>query len=145
MIWSEREAHRITKACALIEHGVARQTGKWADLGCSDGMFTSALTSLLSEEAVIYAVDKNRRRLRALEHNTAESYPTANINTVRADFTRSLPLPPLDGIVMANLLHFVKRKLSALRQICEKLKPTGRFIVIEYNTNAGCPICRRGK
>lgn len=100
-------------------------------------MFTSTLTSLLSEEAVIYAVDKNRRRLRALEHNTAESYPTANINTVRADFTRSLPLPPLDGIVMANLLHFVKRKLSALRQIYEKLKPTGRFIVIEYNTNAG--------
>ncbi len=99
-------------------------------------MFTSALCTLLSEEAVFYAVDKDRRRLRALEHNIAESYPTANINAVAADFTRSLPLPALDGIVMANSLHFVKRKPPIVRQICEKLKPTGRFIVIEYNTNA---------
>ena len=137
MIWSEREVQRITKACALIEHGVAGQPGKWADLGCGDGVFTSALCTLLSEEAVIYAVDKDRHCLRALEHNITESYPAANINTLRADFTRSLPLPPMDGIVMANSLHFVKRKPPIVSQICEKLKPTGRFIVIEYNTNAG--------
>lgn len=137
MIWSDREAYRIAKARALIEHGVAGQPGKWADLGCGDGVFTSALCTLLSEEAVIYAVDKDRRRLRALEHNIAESYPTANINTVRADFTRSLPLPLLNGIVMANSLHFVKRKPPIVSQICEKLKPTGRLIVVEYNTNTG--------
>ena len=130
MIWSDREAHRIAKACALIEHGVAGQPGKWADLGCGDGVFTSALCTLLSEEAAIYAVDKDRRRLHQLENNIAESYPSAHVNTVRADFTRSLPLPPLDGIAMANSLHFVKRKPSIISQICEKLKPTGRFIVV---------------
>jgi trans-aconitate methyltransferase len=38
----------------------------WADLGCGDGTFTTALASLLAPDSVIHAVDKNRRALRQL-------------------------------------------------------------------------------
>ena len=38
---------------------------------------------------------------------------------------------------MANSLHFVKVKPSVLRLIHGYLKPGGRLIVVEYNTDRG--------
>lgn len=133
--WAEREARRIEKARSLIRAGVFG--GTWADLGCGDGIFTAALHTSIDPDSPIYAVDNDRRALQALVRHFAESYPGAILHPVHADFTQPLSLPPLDGIVMANSLHFVKDKNSVLRQIVRLLKPGGRLIVVEYNTSRG--------
>lgn len=137
ILWAEREARRIEKARTLIQPGIPGPGGAWADLGCGDGIFTSALHSLIQPGDDIYAVDKDRRALQALTRNFAESYPDASLHPIHADFTRPVTLPPLDGLVMANSLHFVKDKLSILAQIIHLLKPGGRLIVVEYNTRRG--------
>lgn len=111
--------------------------GIWADLGCGDGIFTAALYSLLGPGNEIYAVDKKQRALEALVRNFASSYPGASPHPVRADFSRPLSLPPLDGLLMANSLHFVRRKKPVLARLVNLLKPGGRLIVVEYNTNRG--------
>jgi SAM-dependent methyltransferase len=49
-----------------------------------------------------------------------------------ADFTRRLALPPLDGIVMANALHFVRNQPEAVALAASYLRPGGRLVVIEY-------------
>lgn len=137
-LWAEREAYRIEKSLTLLHPALPESDGGiWADIGCGDGIFTSALHSLLSAPHEIYAVDKNRRSLKALARNFAESYPTATVHPRHADFTRPLSLPPLDGLLLTNSLHFVRDKESVLAHLVELLKPEGRLIIVEYNTNRG--------
>jgi ubiquinone/menaquinone biosynthesis C-methylase UbiE len=135
--WAEREARRIKKACSLIRPGVEGQDGSWADLGCGDGIFTAALYTLLDARSTIYAVDKKQGALDALVRNFTESYPKATPRPIRADFTQQLMLPTLDGLLMANSLHFIRRKRPVLDQLVTLLKPGGRLIVVEYNTSRG--------
>jgi SAM-dependent methyltransferase len=61
------------------------------------------------------------------------------VTTLHADFTRPLDLPPLDGIVMANSLHFVRRKEPVLALVHGYLKPGGRLLIVEYDVDRGNP------
>ncbi len=135
--WVEREARRIQKAITLIRPGLSKPGGVWADLGCGDGIFTLALHSLVGPDGEIYAVDRDRHALDALMRHFAESYPDAVIHPLQDDFMRPPALPPLDGILMANSLHFTPAKAAVLRQLAPLLKPGGRLIVVEYNTSRG--------
>jgi ubiquinone/menaquinone biosynthesis C-methylase UbiE len=117
--------------------GPAGSGSIWADLGAGDGAFTLALAELLGPGATIYAVDRDRR---ALEWGAAElsrRYPAIKSFPTVADFSESLDLPPLDGIVMANALHFVRRKELLLARLRGYLKPGGRFLIVEYNADRG--------
>lgn len=62
--------------------------------------------------------------------------PGVQVTFVAADFTRALDLPPLDGLLMANSLHFVKAKRRFLGSVRGYLKRGGRLIVVEYDTDA---------
>jgi len=135
--WAQREARRIQKATALLRPGIPGPGGVWADIGCGDGIFTSALYTLIQPDGEIHAVDRDQFALDALARNFAESYPDATLHTLRADFTRELTLPALDGMIMANSLHFVADKAPVLTRLIRLLKPTGRLIVVEYNTSRG--------
>jgi len=135
--WAEREARRIQKAITLLRPGIPGPGGIWADVGCGDGIFTSALHTLIQPSGEIYAVDRDQYALDALTSNFAESYPDAALHSMQADFTRGLSLPALDGMVMANSLHFVPDKTPVLSRLIRLLKPGGRLIVVEYNTSRG--------
>jgi len=128
---------RIEKARILLHPGVPGPGGIWADIGCGDGIFSAALHMLIRPGGEIYAVDRNRQALEALTRHFRESFPDASLHPVLADFTHSLALPPLDGLVMANSLHFVRKKTAVLARLADLLKPGGRLIVVEYNTSRG--------
>ena len=104
--------------------------GRWADLGAGEGAFTGALAELIGPEGLVVAVDKDPRALRAIGHG---------VETVVADFTTPLDLRDLDGVVMANSLHFVRDKRSVLVSVRAMLKPGGRLIVVEYGADRGNP------
>jgi ubiquinone/menaquinone biosynthesis C-methylase UbiE len=112
--------------------------GTWADFGAGTGAFTLALRELVGPHANIYAVDKDQRGFRELERAHREKFTTAqNVHTVRADFSGALSLPPLDGIVMANSLHFFKEKEKVLRHVRSFLKLNGVLLLVEYNVDSG--------
>lgn len=112
--------------------------GTWADFGAGSGAFTLALRELIGPHADIYAVDKDQRALRELEKAHRERFTTSqNIHTVRADFNGALSLPPLDGIVMANSLHYFKEKEKILRHVRSFLKLHGALLLVEYNVDSG--------
>lgn len=119
----------------LIKKGVPKAVETWADLGCGTGEFTLALADCLAPEATIYAVDLNERLLTTLEGRMKQRFPQTQIITHRGDFTQTLALPPLDGIVMANALHFVQDKIPVVKALRALLKPGGRFVLVEYDTD----------
>jgi len=130
---------------ALLRQGVPGPGGVWADLGAGDGAFTLALAELIGSAGpqatgptgTVYAVDRDADRLRRLRENMAHRFPAVTLHTLTGDFTHPLALPPLDGVVMANSLHFVRDKGPVLAQVRAILKPGGRLLVVEYNTDHG--------
>lgn len=122
---------------ALLRAGIPGPGGVWADLGSGDGAFTLALADLLGAAARIISVDKDARALRRQEQAMRTRFATAQVTYVVANFTRRLALPPLDGIVMANSLHFVRAKAPVLAQVRGYLRPGGRLLIVEYNADRG--------
>jgi len=112
--------------------------GTWADLGAGSGAFTLALRELAGPEALIYAVDRDASRLRQLEQNFRARFgENATLRTLLGDFSKPLPLPTLDGALMANSLHFFREKEAVLRQVGSLLKPAGLLLLVEYNVDSG--------
>jgi len=96
---------------------MAERGGTWADLGSGAGAFTLALADLIGPQGRIYSVDKDRGSLREQERAMRAYFPANTVEYIQADFTRPLNLPPLDGIVMANSLHFIRNKEPILQLV----------------------------
>ena len=122
---------------ALIRAGTAGAGGTWADLGAGAGAFTLALASLLGDSALIYAVDREAGALRNLEREVGALF--RQVQTVHADFMGDVQLPPLDGILMANSLHFQSDACSVLAHAGRWVKPGGRLIIVEYDIETPSP------
>ncbi len=123
----------------LLRKGVPGPGGVWADLGSGTGAFTLALADLIGETGRIYSVDKDRRALREQEQTLHSRFPAITVQYLVADFTQQLTLPPLDGILMANSLHYVRNKDALLQRLHSYLQPEGRLLLIEYNVDRGNP------
>jgi trans-aconitate methyltransferase len=130
-------SRRVTKARSLLTPAIQGVGGIWADLGCGDGVFSYLLCAALPASSQLYAVDQDQRVLRQLALNLADRCDNITLRPTHADFTKPLMLPPLDGMVMANALHFVQRKAPVLQQLVTLLKPGAPLVVIEYNARQG--------
>jgi ubiquinone/menaquinone biosynthesis C-methylase UbiE len=121
---------KLSTAVSLIEKGItSRPSQHWADLGAGSGLFTRALLEVVGPGSTVYAVDKNISGLSPISDEE-------NVTAIKLDFTNGLgEISKLDGILMANSLHFVNDKVSLLNQLSLHLKPAGRFIIVEYNTD----------
>jgi ubiquinone/menaquinone biosynthesis C-methylase UbiE len=124
---------------ALLRQGIPGQGGVWADFGSGTGAFTLALADLLGPTSSIYSVDRDASALRQQEQAMRSFSPGQHMTYLAADFTRSLDLPPLDGIIMANSLHYVrdKEKDAQLQRVYHYLRPGGRLLLVEYNIDHG--------
>lgn len=116
----------------LIAGAVGECGGVWADLGAGTGTFTRALRALLPPESRIYAVDNDPAAIAAL-------YDIGNgVTPVQGDFTRTFELPeaPLDGMLLANALHFVREQQVVVRRLVNLLRAGGRVVIVEYDRRA---------
>jgi SAM-dependent methyltransferase len=123
----------------LLRAGVLGGGTTWADLGSGEGAFTLALADLLGPSGLIHSVDRNGRALHVQVRALRDAFPEVSVTPLVADFTTPLELPLLDGIVMANSLHFERDKLAVLRLVGSYLRPAGRLVLVEYDTDHGNP------
>ena len=122
-------------AIALISAAVTKP-GVWADLGAGSGVLTRALATLLGPDGTVYAVDSDPELLRELDRSTgAGSTPMAMVRTIIGDFTGPLDLPPLDGALIANALHYVpySDQPAVVRRIASLLTEAAPLVVVEYD------------
>lgn len=105
-------------------------TQQWADLGCGEGLFTRALASLLPAGSTVHGIDTAP----GLQHQVTPNGVT--ILPVNANFEKdALALSGLDGILMANSLHYVKDKPALLQKLQAYMKPNTPFLLVEYDTD----------
>jgi SAM-dependent methyltransferase len=123
----------------LLRDGVTTGGGRWADLGAGEGAFTLALADLLGPGAHITAVDRDIGAIRGLGAEMGRRFPATRLDIVTADFTRPLALSDLDGVVMANSLHFVRDKAPVVERVRSMLHPGGTLIMVEYGADRGNP------
>jgi len=117
----------------LIKAGVGSPAGLWADLGSGEGAFTMALAELLHPPAEIYSIEKDLNRLNEQKQKFRIQFPDLFVHFIQHDFTKELHLPPLDGIIMANSLHYMSDKNKLVRKIRSYLKDRGCFLLVEYH------------
>lgn len=122
----------IKEAIAFIENEFLQNQSApshWADLGCGSGLFTRALSYYLKPGSKIYAVDKANPSDLKLSEEQNQLIP------IQGDFEKdSLPVPKLDGILMANSLHYVRDKYAFLTK-CRQSFSNDSFLIIEYDTD----------
>jgi len=105
----------------------------WADLGCGDGMFTVALASLLPAGSVVHAMDTDRRALARIP----SQYHGVTITPHAGDFmVVPWPFDGLDGVLMANSLHYVRDQAAWLRSL-ETALHRRRMLLVEYDIARG--------
>jgi SAM-dependent methyltransferase len=119
--------------------GAEGTAARWVDLGAGEGTFTAALARLLGAGARVDAVDREPAAIAALERLAARSRAAATIVPRRADFATTegwdaLALPELDGVLLANALHFVPagEQQALLARLAARLRPGGRLVIVEY-------------
>jgi ubiquinone/menaquinone biosynthesis C-methylase UbiE len=123
--------HDATEMLAGSEVGASGPT-TWADLGCGTGTFTIALADLLTPGSLIHAIDQDRSALRKIP----SSHKSVSITTHRGDFTKQRwPFDHLDGILMANSLHYVDDQATFIRMCEARMTSPRRFLIVEYDTH----------
>lgn len=120
----------LKDAISLIQHNDLAVTSipqTWADLGCGSGLFSRALSSLLPQMSTIHAVDKSIQPSTVKQNEVTIQYQ-------QLDFVRDqFPFHHLDGILMANSLHYVKDKPSFITKAKNALATQGVFLIVEYD------------
>ena len=119
----------MKEAIQFIQPAIPKEKGIWADIGAGNGIFTLALDQLLFPESSIYALDKNINGLKELRLQNTQLIVEAY------DFNEDHNLPSLDGILMANTLHYSPNPKQVLERLLKSLRPNGTFIFIEYELN----------
>ncbi|MDQ6899742.1 MAG: class I SAM-dependent methyltransferase [Candidatus Dormibacteraeota bacterium] len=122
---------------ALIRGGVEGAELEWIELGSGGGAFTLALADVLGPAGRIISVDRDRAALRRQSEALATAYPGTQVDYLEADFGRPLALAPRDGLLMANSLHFSPDQAAVLQQVGALLRPGGRLVLVEYDTDRG--------
>jgi SAM-dependent methyltransferase len=133
VVFEPEECLELQDAVELIRAAVPqrRKGAAWADLGSGKGLFTRALAIILGPGNLIYAVDRSRESFEPSFHGN-------RIEFHRLDFDEEeLPFSNLDGVLMANSLHFVQDKRSLLFRLWKLLRQNGQLLIVEYELEQG--------
>ncbi len=135
----------------------------WADLGCGEGLFTYALSTLLPKGSQIYAVDQRSHILRygpfpkgIKVHKLQRNFVTGldfQTEQPSEDIQRDLltegmamgvapsglPMFRFDGLLMANSLHYVADQAAFLQMARNWLMDSAGLILVEYDSDQSNP------
>lgn len=122
---------KLKDAIALVNHpGITGSSPTtWADFGSGAGLFTNALAHLLMPGSKIYAIDKDPKAYKSID-----AVRDVVLENIHADFTNAIPdISTLDGILMANSLHFVSNKVDFIKRLTSYFKESETFLIVEYD------------
>ena len=108
-----------------------------ADLGAGTGVFAVPMAKAVGPGGTVYAVEIDKGYFPIIDRRAKEG-AAPNVRTVLGEFTDpKLPVRDLDVAFMHDVLHHVQDRAGYLKNAATYLKPTGRFVVIDYHADRG--------
>ncbi len=105
---------------------------KVADVGCGSGYFTVKIAGEIGPEGKIWAIDAWQDMLDYLDRRLQiEGFE--NVELIKVD--RDDPMIPKGGadlILMVDVYHYIKERVTYGEKLREGLAPGGRLIVLDY-------------
>jgi SAM-dependent methyltransferase len=125
----------ISQAVQLIDTALIDWTRpqSWCDLGSGTGTFTMALARLMAPGSTIFAIDQNRKALSGIP----DHFDGIEIRKMVGDLRNvSLPLPSVDGVLIANTMHFIREQQALVKRL---LTVADCFLIVEYERSLPNP------
>jgi ubiquinone/menaquinone biosynthesis C-methylase UbiE len=106
------------------------------DLGCGTGAYAIALSGVVGDIGMVYAVDVHREQLSTLAQS-ARRQNLLNMEMLWADMEKGIPIDAysLDAAVMSNVLFQLEDADRALAHVAKLLKPGGQLLVVDWSAS----------
>jgi trans-aconitate methyltransferase len=124
--YKENSSPQETSATEIINSIEFKGSEHVLDIGCGDGKITSKLRNLIPNGKIVGIDASNSMIAEAKKHATKDNHIfffEKNAEDFHFD-------DKFDYIFSFHTLHWVQNKVSAFRNICNHLKPKGKFIFI---------------
>ena len=103
-----------------------------ADIGAGSGYFTERLARLVGPAGRVYATDIQQGMLTLIERRLARERLQNVTLILSAPADPRLPANAIDLALMVDVYHELSDPQTVLGHIRTALKPSGRFVLIEY-------------
>ncbi|WP_346239281.1 class I SAM-dependent methyltransferase [Niabella insulamsoli] len=111
----------------------ASEPQAWIDLGCGAGTFTLALAALLPPGSEVTGVDK-------AQQNLPERSANGNIiKFIKSDIVNLSVEPNVDGVLMANALHYIRDQEGFIERLLTIMNRRFRLLLVEYDNDRPNP------
>jgi ubiquinone/menaquinone biosynthesis C-methylase UbiE len=103
-----------------------------ADLGAGTGLFSVPLAKAVGPTGRVYAVEIDKGFFPQITEKASQQHLT-NVTTVLGEFTDpKLQARDVDLAFMHDVLHHVQDRATYIKNAARYLKPSGRFVVVDY-------------
>lgn len=112
------------------------------DVGCGMGFFSIAMASYVGEDGHVHAVDIQQKMLDILMRRAGKKGVARWISPVLTDGKGFVLPEPLDFILTFWMLHEVHDKAALLQDLHARLKPGGRYLLVEPRVHVSGALFR---
>lgn len=130
--WLERPEREKEEQPELVIKALALRGGEVvADIGCGTGYFSWRLARQVGERGIVYGVEIQPEMLQLFDTKMRERRALNAAGVLGTPQDPNLP-EPVDLVLMVDVYHELSHPAEMMEALCDRLKPGGRLVLVEY-------------
>jgi len=130
--WLERPEREAEEKPDLLVKALGLRGGEIvADIGCGTGYYSWRMGRAVGERGIVYGVEIQPEMLQLLDTHMRERGALNVLGILGTPESPNLP-ERVDLALMVDVYHEMSHPAEMMEAICERLKPGGRLVVVEY-------------
>jgi ubiquinone/menaquinone biosynthesis C-methylase UbiE len=130
--WLDRPERETEERPDLLIRGLGLRAGEIvADIGCGTGYYSWRMAREVGERGLVYGVEIQTAMLEILDTKMRERGAFNVLGILGTPQTTNLP-ERVDLALLVDVYHEMSHPAEMMEAICERLKPGGRLVVVEY-------------
>ncbi len=140
LIWTfDNPARRLFQNPEKLLRDFVREGDRCLDVGCGTGYFTIPMARLAGKSGSVTAVDLQARMLEGVRRRAEKAGLQSRIRLHRANASNLDVDGVFDFALAFWMVHEVPDQSAFFRQIGERLRPSGRLLVVEPSGHVDGP------